>query len=130
MKKVIIFVASLSIAALFSCQRVNEDVIPEREPDIHTLSVKFPEMTDQNGTKVSLATTGKTEWEVGDKLVIYGNPSSSNASKRVVHEIIAADIDNPEVAVFDVDLSGLDAQNNSGAEGTYYPYTEIGRAHV
>jgi len=124
MKKVIlILVASLSVAALFSCQRVKEEVIPEGKPDIHTLSVRFPEMTDQNGTKVSLATTGKTQWEVGDKLVIYGNPSSSNASKRVVHEIVAGDITNPEVAVFDVDFSGLDAQADSDPSGHYYPYT-------
>ena len=125
MKKVIlILVASLSVAALFSCQRVKEEVIPEGKPDIHTLSVRFPEMTDQNGTKVSLATTGKTQWEVGDKLVIYGNPSSSNASKRVVHEIVAGDITNPEVAVFDVDFGGLEAQDSSDpSTGTYYPYT-------
>ena len=130
MKKVIILVAILSIAALFSCQRVNEDVIPEREHDIHTLSVRFPEMRDQNGTKVSLATTGKTQWEVGDKLVIFGQPSSSDATKRIVHEIVAGDITNPEVAVFDVDFSGLTPENSTDngefahEYNVIYPYTE------
>ena len=118
MKKHIILVVSLSIAALFSCQRVNEDVIPEREPDVHTLSVRFPEMTGPNGTKVSLATTGKTEWEVGDKLVIFGQPSSSDATKRVVHEIVAGDITNPAVAVFDVDFSGLTPENSTSKTAT------------
>ena len=131
MKKVIlILVASLSITALFSCQRVNEGVIPDSEPDVHTLSVKFPEMTDQNGTKVSLATSGNTQWEVGDKLVIFGQPSSSDASKRVVHEIVAGDITDPEVAVFDVDFSGLTPENSTDngefahKYNVIYPYTE------
>ena len=130
MKKVNILVAALSIAALFSCQMVIEDVIPEREPDVHTLSVRFPEMTGPNGTKVSLATTGKTEWEVGDKLVIFGQPSSSDATKRVVHEIVAGEITNPEVAVFDVDFSGLTPENATDNDefaheyNVIYPYTE------
>ena len=130
MKADIILVASLSIATLFSCQRVYENVVLECEPNVHTLSVRFPEMTDQNGTKVSLATTGKTQWEVGDKLVIFGQPSSEDATKRVVHEIVAGDITDPEVAVFDVDLSGLTPENASDNNefahrfNVIYPYTE------
>ena len=101
MKKIIIPVVALCITTLFSCQEVNVDVVPVKKADIHTLSVEFPKMTDQNGTKVSLGTDGKTQWVVGDKIVIYGNPSSSDATKRVVHEIVAGDIVNPEKAVFD-----------------------------
>lgn len=127
MRNIKIYLASFCVAALaLSCEKAvelnqpNEDVAA---PHLTTISCAFPKMADQNGTKVSLATSGKTQWEEGDKIVIYGNPSSSDETKRVVHEIVAADIDNPEVAVFDVDLSGLDAQYNSGAEGVYYPYT-------
>ena len=127
MKKVMIYLASLCVAAMtLSCEKAVELNQPNEEavvPQISTITCAFPSMTDQNGTKVSLATTGKTQWEVGDKIVIYGNPSSSDASKRIVHEIAAGEIVNPEVAVFDVDFSGLDAQYNSGTEGTYYPYT-------
>ena len=128
MKNVKYYLASFCVAALaLSCEKAVELNQPNDEavaPQLTTISCKFPAMTDQNGTKVSLATNGKTQWEVGNKIVIYGNPDAEDASKRVVHEIIAADIVNPEVAVFDVDLSGLTAQYNSDpSTGTYYPYT-------
>lgn len=106
-----------------SCQKEKEMIVQEKPSDIHTLSVAFPEMTDQNGTKVSLATDGTTGWAVGDKIVIYGNPNSSDATKRVVHEIVAGDIADPKVAVFSVDLSGLDAQFDKDGEDKYYDYT-------
>ena len=128
MKRVMIYLASLCVAAMtLSCDKAVELNQPNEEAVVHqisTVSCAFPKMTDQNGTKVSLATTGKTQWEVGDKIVIYGNPSSSDDSKRIVHEIVAGDIVDPEVAVFDVDFSGLDAQYNSSGEGCkYFPYT-------
>ncbi len=125
MKTFKILVASVSVAILaVSCQKAVEEVAPVQEKaQLTTITCAFPSLTDQRGTKVSLGVDGTTGWEVGDKIVIYGNPSSSDASKRVVHEIEAGDIVNPEVAVFDVDLSSLDAQYNSGAEGTYFPYT-------
>jgi hypothetical protein len=127
MKNVKFCLAYFCVAALaLSCEKsidVNQVKDAEVTPQLTKVSCEFPKMTDQNGTKVSLATTGKTQWEEGDKIVIYGNPSSSDATKRIVHEIAAADITNPEVAVFDVDFSDLDVQYNSGSEGTYYPYT-------
>lgn len=124
MKNNFIFLIATCLTILtISCQKEKEMIVQEKPSDIHTLSVAFPEMTDQNGTKVSLATDGTTGWAVGDKIVIYGNPSSSDATKRVVHEIVAGDIADPKVAVFSVDLSGLDAQFNSASEGVYFPYT-------
>ena len=127
MKNVKFCLAYFCVAALaLSCEKsidVNQVKDAEVTPQLTKVSCEFPKMTDQNGTKVSLTTTGKTQWEEGDKIVIYGNPSSSDATKRIVHEIAAADITNPEVAVFDVDFSDLDVQYNSGSEGTYYPYT-------
>lgn len=125
MKTFKILVASVSVAILaVSCQKTVEEVAPVQEKaQLTTITCAFPSLTDQRGTKVSLGVDGKTGWQVGDKIVIYGNPSSSDDTKRVVHEIEAGDIVNPEVAKFDVDFSGLEAQYNSGAEGTYYPYT-------
>lgn len=127
MNNVKFYLASFCVAVLaLSCEKaveLNQPNENEAAPQLTTIRCEFPKMTGPNETKVSLATTGKTQWEVGDKIVIYGNPSSSDASKRVVHEIVAADIDNPEVAVFDVDLSGLEAQYSSGVSETYYPYT-------
>ena len=126
MKNVKFFVASVCVALLaFSCVKNAEEFSPANEnAQLTTITCAFPSMADQNGTKVSLATDGTTQWEVGDKIVIYGNPSSSDDTKRVVHEIEAGDIVNPEVAVFSVNLTGLDAQNNSDpSTGTYYPYT-------
>ncbi len=121
------YLASFCVAAMtLSCEKaveLNQPVEDETTPQLTTLTCAFPKMTNPGGTKVSLATTGKTQWEVGNKIVIYGNPSSSDVTKRVVHEIVAGDIADPEVAVFDVDLSGLEAQHNSGVEGVYYPYT-------
>ena len=113
---------SVAVMAL-SCQKNPELKAPEESRNLVTLTCEFPAIIDENGTKVSLGVDGKTGWEVGDKIVIYGNPSSSDDTKRVVHEIEAGDIVNPEVAVFDVDFSGLEAQYDSGTEGTYYPYT-------
>lgn len=125
MKTVKILVASVCVAFLaVSCQKNVEEIAPVQEKaQLTTITCAFPSMTDQNGTKVSLGVDGKTGWQVGDKIVIYGNPSSSDDTKRVVHEIEAGDIVNPEVAIFDVDFSDLDAQYDSGAEGTYYPFT-------
>lgn len=115
---------AVSMAVLvLSCQKNPELKAPEENPNLVTLTCEFPAIIDENGTKVSLGVDGKTGWEVGDKIVIYGNPSSSDDTKRVVHEIAAGDIVNPEVAVFDVNFSGLEAQDDSGTEGTYYPYT-------
>ncbi len=108
---------------VLSCQKNPEPKAPEESRNLVTLTCEFPAIIDENGTKVSLGVDGKTGWEVGDKIVIYGNPSSSDDTKRVVHEIAAGEIVNPEVAVFDVDFSGLEAQYDSGTEGTYYPYT-------
>ena len=108
---------------VLSCQKNPEMTAPEKNPNLVTLTCAFPTIIDENGTKVSLGVDGKTGWEVGDKIVIYGNPSSSDDTKRVVHEIAAGEIVNPEVAVFDVNFSGLEAQDDSGTEGKYYPYT-------
>lgn len=115
---------AVSMAVLvLSCQKNPEPKAPEENSNSVTLTCAFPTIIDENGTKVSLGVDGKTGWEVGDKIVIYGNPSSSDDTKRVVHEIAASEIVNPEVAVFDVDFTGLDVQYNSGTEGAYYPYT-------
>lgn len=143
MKKVMFYLASFCVAAMtLSCEKaveliepneneaenqITEPTEPAQPAQLTTITCEFPKMAGPGETKVSLETSGKTQWEVGDKIVIYGNPSSSDATKRVVHEIVAADIADPEVAVFDVDLSGLDAQYNSDPNsdpaGTYYPYT-------
>lgn len=120
-------VAVLFFATLFSCQKANEIVVPKTEPDVHTLRVAFPSLSKPDGTKVSLATSGKTQWEVGDKMVIFGRPDASDDTKRIVHEIVAKDIENPEVAVFDVDLSGLTAETNTEDYHAYnvaFPYTD------
>lgn len=118
-------VAVLFFATLFSCQKTNEIVVPKAESDIHTLRVAFPSLSKPDGTKVSLATSGKTQWEVGDKMVIFGRPSSSETS-RVVHEIVGDDITNPEEAEFEVDLSGLEAETDSRyhAYNVAFPYTD------
>lgn len=126
MKNVKFFMASVCVVLLaVSCLKNSEEFAPIREKaQLTTITCAFPSIIDQNGTKVSLATTGATGWEVGDKMVIYGNPSSSDETKRVVHEIVAGDIADPDVAVFEVDFSGLDAQYNSNPDGgNYYPYT-------
>ena len=126
MKTVKIVLASVCVTLLaFSCQKNVEEIVPvQEEAQLTTITCAFPSMTDQKGTKVSVGADGKTGWVVGDKIVIYGNPSASDATKRVVHEIVAGDIVNPEVAVFKVDLSGLEAQYGSNpSTGTYYPYT-------
>lgn len=133
-KNVFIFSLLASCMAILSvsCLKVNEDLVPgteSGEPNIHTLSVRFPELSNQSDGKVSLATTGKTQWEVGDKLVIFGQGSSSS-SKRVVHEIVAKDIEDPEQAVFEVDFSNLVPEDEASsseflhAYNVVYPYIE------
>lgn len=132
MKKLLIFAfAAVCAAALaLSCQKEPSIEITPKDSKIVTLTCAFPKLTDARGTKVSLATDGKTEWEVGDKIVIFGQPSSEDESKRVVHEIIASDITNPEIASFSVDLSGLTPENSTDnnefahAYNVLFPYSE------
>lgn len=108
MKKVMIYLASLCVAAMaISCEKTVEinQFAEEGTPHLTTLTCEFPTMTDQYGTKVTLDAGGHTGWEAGDKIVIYGKRESGS----VVHELTASEVTDPKKAVFDVDLSGLEA---------------------
>ena len=114
MKIVKIIMASVSVAILFaSCQKNVEEIVPVQEKaQLTTITCAFPSMTDQNGTKVSLDATGKTGWEAGDKIVIYGKRNHADTdddplSDKVIHTLTASEVSDPSVAVFSVDLSGL-----------------------
>ena len=129
MKKITVlsFVA-LSIATLFSCQKAVENEMPKENTNLRTLTCAFPAMTNADGTKVSLASNGKTQWVAGDKLVIFGTPNYTDPASYIVHEIKASEITNPEVAQITVDLSGLtqdDYPSNTGHKfNVAFPYSD------
>lgn len=60
MKNVFYFSVIAACVAFLSrsCEKEAETTIPERIPDIHTLTVEFPERTEDINSKVSIATTG------------------------------------------------------------------------
>lgn len=119
---IVSMIACIAMAAVVSCQKVSQIPSPDSTPNYVTLTCAYPE-TQFGDTKVSIDETGKTQWEVGDKLVIFGNVSSSG-SEKVVHEITASEITNPKVAVFTVDVSGLvKGSDQSHDFNVSYPYT-------
>lgn len=102
--------AALCVAALaISCQKNLSISAPEEDtPNLVTLTCAFPAL--DNGTKVTLGTNGKTEWEADvDAIVFQGQPKKTGESAvaPVVHTFTAAELANPEVASFSVDISGL-----------------------
>ena len=115
MKKVSILFASVCVALMaLSCQKSIEEITPpdENVAQLTTITCEFPSITDQNGTKVSLAADGTTGWVAGDKIAIYGarNSTPGDASTHIdpiIHTLTASEVVNPQVAIFDVDLTGL-----------------------
>ncbi len=111
MKKVFLYAsATLCVALLaLSCQKASEQdslvtIAPEQEASCPvTLTCAFPSMETMNKTKVSFAADGTTQWQVGDRLIIYG----LTASEKIVHTLSADEITDPKNAVFTVDLSGV-----------------------
>ena len=111
-----IFNYSLSTLCLvmlaLSCQKAQEVIVPEENPNLVTLSCAFPTLEDQNGTKVTLSAAGKTAWEADvDQIVFQGCPKTPKPEEAsiapIVHTFTSAELSNPEVASFSVDLSSL-----------------------
>ena len=118
--KITIFVAAISTVAI-SCNKnekeIAPNVLPEEtipvEPRYLTLSIPFPAMESSDGTKVSLdPATGKTSWEEGDKIVIYGRRQTAAEPKTnidpIIHVLTAAELANPYVAVISEDISSFE----------------------
>ena len=102
--------AALCLAALaLSCQKAQEVIAPEENPNLITLTCAFPTLEDQNGTKVTLSATGKTAWEADvDQIVFQGCPKvNSVVIPPVTHTFTSAELVDPEVASFEIDLSSL-----------------------
>lgn len=113
---------AVSMAVLvLSCQKNPEPKAPEENSNSVTLTCAFPTMSPADETKVSLADDGTTQWQVGDKIVIYGK----TASEKVVHTIVAGDITDPKKAVFTVDLTGVTPSEWGYKKiNVAYPYDE------
>lgn len=96
---------AVSMAVLvLSCQKNPEPKAPEENSNSVTLTCAFPAIIDENGTKVSLGVDGKTAWEADvDQIVFQGKPEHS----AIIHTLTSAELANPEVASFDINLSGL-----------------------
>ncbi|MBO4635324.1 MAG: hypothetical protein J5669_08140 [Bacteroidales bacterium] len=116
MKIVKFLLVSASIALLaVSCKKESNILTPaEGTPNLTRITCVFPSMTDQDGTKVSLAADGKTGWEEGDEIIIYGQrgtespAASSNWLLPVRYSLTAGDIgDDPRTASFTVDMSSI-----------------------
>ncbi len=127
MKKVMIYLASLCVAAMaISCEKTVEINQSEEQatPQLTTITCEFPTMVDQNGTKVSIAADGTTGWVAGDKIVIYGKRRNADPDHpeldKVIHELTAAEVADPKKAVFTVDLSGLEVDDSGN-----YPYNAM-----
>lgn len=116
-----IFNYSLSTLCLvmlaLSCQKAQEVIVPEENPNLVTLSCAFPTLEDQNGTKVMLSAAGKTAWEADvDQIVFQGCPKTPEEASiaPIVHTFTSAELSNPEVASFSVDLSSLRPDSDDG----------------
>lgn len=118
-----IFNYSLSTLCLvmlaLSCQKAQEVIVPEENPNLVTLSCAFPTLEDQNGTKVMLSAAGKTAWEADvDQIVFQGCPKTPKPEEAsiapIVHTFTSAELSNPEVASFSVDLSSLRPDSDDG----------------
>lgn len=118
--KITFFVAAIGTVAI-SCNKnekeIAPNVLPEEtipvEPRYLTLSIPFPAMESLDGTKVSLdPATGKTSWEEGDKIVIYGRRQTAAEPKTnidpIIHVLTAAELANPYVAVISEDISSFE----------------------
>ena len=121
LKVVLVALAVVAVA----CKKNNDSEISPEGRNLITLTCAYPALNADDATKVMLSpSSGVAQWQVGDKIVIFGKPSSSS-SARVVHEIVAEDITDPTVAVFSVDLNGLTADSDCTHDyNVAYPYTE------
>ena len=136
------FALAICMAVLaLSCQKNPEMDLPEEQvieenPNLVTLTCAFPALDNENGTKVTLDADGKTAWEADvDAIVFQGCPDGVSP---VMHTFTSAELDNPEVASFSVDLSGLkdDKGTNqkinvaypAGIWSPYSPYNMYGRS--
>lgn len=111
---------SVAIMAL-SCQKAQEVTAPEQGSKLVTLTCEFPSMQNNDETKVSFAGNGTTQWQAGDKLIIFGEI----ASEKVVHTLTSGEITDPKKAKFTEDLTGV----TPSKWGKYhynvaYPYDE------
>ena len=126
MKKlyILFLLASSVLVCIMSCQKNKESAVTEEpkvevatEPHIVTLSVPYPALETQTATKVFMdPADGKSYWEVGDKIVIYGKPSGDTPSTNyIVHSITAPEITNPAIAVITEDISAIEAYAETGS---------------
>ena len=115
---------AVSMAVLvLSCQKNPELTAPEENPNLVTLTCAFPAIEDENGTKVTLDTEGKTAWEAEvDAIVFQGCPKDKeeHSIAPIIHTFTAAELSNPEVASFTVDLSSLRPDSDDEALGHDY----------
>lgn len=104
-------VASFAALVGVSCQKEFNDVTKEQKTgELTTFTCAFPSMVDQNGTKVTLGTDGKTAWEDGvDQIVFQGCPKDAEGHSvaPVVHTFTSAELTDPAQASFSEDISGL-----------------------
>lgn len=105
-----------------SCQKNPELTAPkekttEEKSNLVTLTCAFPTLDNENGTKVTLADDGKTAWEADvDQIVFQGFPrdAGNNYITPITHTFTSAELANPEVASFSVDLSSLRPDSEDG----------------
>ena len=98
---------------------------PEKNPNVVTLTCAFPTIEDENGTKVTLGVDGKTAWEADvDAIVFQGWPkdAESHSIAPIIHTFTAAELADPEVASFSVDLSSLRPDSDDPDGGPVQAY--------
>ena len=128
MKKFYI-ISLLAIAAALSFSCVKSPVETQNE-DVNGKTVTVSCTFAEPDTRVSIAEgSGKTQWEVGDEILIHGKKTSENVIVTLAAENISAD---GKVATFSVSLPATPYGPNdeeSGPNGYYaaypaYAYTE------
>lgn len=118
------FALAICLATIaISCQKNPEMDLPEEQvieenPNLVTLKCAFPALDNENGTKVTLDADGKTAWEADvDAIVFQGCPKTPESASiaPIVHTFTSAELANPAVASFSVDLSSLRPDSDDGS---------------
>lgn len=110
--KRITFIALLALAIPTACQKeYNAENTSAEEVVSHAIRQTFECSFAEADTKMSIATDGKTQWEVGDKILIHGEYIGVKSSKQysTIIELKAEDIieeGKKALISFDVDESG------------------------
>ena len=116
MKKIFAYLSMAAIATLFAASCQKNETVGETPVKGEKVTLKCV-IADTPDSKVSIDAQGKTQWEVGDQILIHGEGSSNRVTVTLTSDDISSD---GKVATISFEGVSPYDRSDKGYTSTYY----------